>query len=180
MRFALERLSAEHPIASFSCGTPPGAAEIDEYLKVQALPEQNAGLATVWVAIDRRTRSTDAVIGYFSISPTTLRLTSAVQDLMPLKVSYAQIGGYLLGRLGVAEHYQGSDWGSTLVAAAIAKSLQLRETGGGAFLAVDPKNDRLASWYDALSFGFVPLDTTGKSRRRILKLASTIAENPSV
>ncbi|MCA2983522.1 MAG: hypothetical protein ACK6DR_13385 [Gemmatimonas sp.] len=170
MAFTLERLHESHDIRAFTCGSRPGAGEIDCYLHEHALAEQNAGLATVWLAVDDRAPAVPCILGYFSLSPTSVRLMPALQDLLPLRVSYAQVGGYLLGRLGVAVPYQGSDWGGTLVAAAIAKANQLRDDGGGAFLAVDPKNDRLAQWYDGLGFGFVALDPTGKTRRRVLKL----------
>jgi hypothetical protein len=36
---------------------------------------------------------------------------------------------------------------------------------GGAFLAVDPKSDKLLAWYEGLDFGFRRLDP---SRRRIV------------
>jgi hypothetical protein len=124
----------------------------------------------VWLALEGAAPTVPYILGYFSLSPTSVRLSPALQDLLPLRVSYSQVGGYLLGRLGVAVSYRESDWGATLVALAIAKANQLREDGGGAFLAGDPKNDRLAQWYDSLGFGFVALDTTGKTRRRVLKL----------
>lgn len=170
MAFSLQRLYESHNVRAFTCGERPGAIEIDRYLNDFAILEQAAGLATVWLALDETSPSAPRIIGYFSLSPTSVRLSPALQDLLPLRVSYAQVGGYLLGRLGVSVQYQGSDWGSTLVAAAIAKANQLRQNGGGAFLAVDPENDRLAQWYDRLQFGFVALDPTGKSRRRVLKL----------
>ncbi len=170
MTFSLERLHESHDVRTFTCGERSGAIEIDRYLHEFAIVEQAAGLASVWLALDKTSTLAPCIVGYFALSPTSVRLSPALQDLLPLRVSYAQVGGYLLGRLGVSVRYQGSDWGSTLVAAAIAKANQLREGGGGAFLAVDPKNDRLAHWYDELQFGFLALDPTGKSRRRVLKL----------
>jgi hypothetical protein len=58
--------------------------------------------------------------------------------------------------------------GRDLVAAARDKALELRESGGGAFLVVDPKNEKLAAWYDSLQFGFQRLDA--KVPRIFLKL----------
>jgi ribosomal protein S18 acetylase RimI-like enzyme len=169
MAFSLDVLTADHPVAAFCCGTRSGADAIDLYLKSQALAEQSAGLSTAWVAMDH-TKRVGTVIGYFTLSPTSVRLDVRVQQLLPTKVPYPNIGGYLLGRLGVDVHYQGGEWGRVLVAAAVDIAHQLRAAGGGVFLAVDPKNDRLAAWYDALDFGFVPLDPSGHRRRRILKL----------
>jgi ribosomal protein S18 acetylase RimI-like enzyme len=73
-----------------------------------------------------------------------------------------------LGRLGVAARLQGQALGTDLIAAAIKIARVVRTDVGGAFLAVDPKNDKLLAWYERLDFGFRRLDP-GK-RRIILKL----------
>ena len=170
MRYFLTRLTESHPVHAFTSGTRPGAAEIDAYLRTSALTEQSAGLSTVWVAEDPNATQDDAVIvGYFTLSPVVVRISPAVTaafDLPP--VPYAAVGGYLLGRLGVASNRQGQGYGAALVAAARKKALALRAEGGGVFLVVDPKNAELAAWYERLDFGFRRLDA--KHPRLVLKL----------
>ncbi len=73
-------------------------------------------------------------------------------------VSYRSIGGYLLGRFGVAKRYQGNGCGAALVAAAIKTARRAQENTGGVFLAVDAKNDALVGWYTRLEIGFVQLE----------------------
>lgn len=170
MTFQLAKLTEAHPVHAFTSGTRPGAAEIDAYLRASALAEQAAGLSTVWVAVNpRATRDEDVLVGYFTLSPVSVRISPAVTTAFALPpVPYAAVGGYLLGRLGVAAARQGHDYGAVLVAAARKKALALRDEGGGVFLVVDPKNERLAAWYERLDFGFRRLDP--RHPRLVLKL----------
>ncbi len=173
MPLKLTKLTSDHPVHAFTCGTKPGAKEIDDYLRTSALQEQEAGLSAVWVVIDTDAERVDnVVVGFFTLSPVTVKVNPAVTAAVGLQsVSYPAVGGWLLGRLGVAVSHQGGTMGRDLVAAARDKALELRESGGGAFLVVDPKNDALAAWYDSLQFGFQRLDPTNARVRRIfLKL----------
>lgn len=173
MAFKLTKLTATHPVHAFTCGTRPGAPEIDDYLKTSALQEQSAGLSVVWVVIDTDAkRENDVIVGFFTLSPVVIRVNPAVTAAVGLpQISYPSVGGWLLGRLGVAVGHQGGDMGRDLVAAARDMALTLRESGGGAFLVVDPKNEKLAAWYDSLQFGFQRLDpANAKVRRMFLKL----------
>jgi hypothetical protein len=63
--------------------------------------------------------------------------------------------------------HHGGTIGRDLVAAARDKALDLRSTGGGVFLVVDPKNDTLSAWYNALRFGFQRLEPANAKMRRI-------------
>jgi hypothetical protein len=169
----LTKLTSGHAVNAFTCGTKPGATEIDDYIRTSALQEQEAGLSVVWLVIDTDAdRAEDAIVGFFSLSPVTVKVNPAVTAAVGLQsISYPAIGGWLLGRLGVAVKHQGGTMGRDLVAAARDKALELRESGGGAFLVVDPKNDELSAWYASLHFGFQRLDpTNAKVRRIFLKL----------
>lgn len=165
--FSLVRLGASHPVENFTCGSRPGAAEIDEYLKTHALMEQAQGLSSVWLAIDNDGQGPSSPIaGYFSLSPLSIRLSDSLLESVGLSdVQYRTVGGYLLGRLGVAVHLQGKGLGAVLIAMAIKIARQVRHEAGGAFLAVDPKSAELLAWYESLDFGFRRLDP---SRSRLV------------
>lgn len=169
-RYPLVQLTPEYNVQGFTCGKHPGALEIDEYLRTSALAEQAVGLSQVWVAVDAKARSDDTrIAAYFTLSPLSIPLAPAVLDMVGLNSApYRTAGGYLLGRLGVAARLQGRDMGRDLVAAAIKMARRVRTEAGGAFLAVDPKNDKLLDWYFSLDFGFARLDP-GK-RRIVMKL----------
>ncbi len=168
--FSLVRLEASHPVADFTCGTRPGAAETDEYLKTHGLTEQAQGLSSVWLAIENDGQGmTSPIAGYFSLSPLSIRLSDSLLESVGLSdVQYRTIGGYLLGRLGVAAHQQGKGLGAVLIAEAIRIARQVRNEAGGAFLAVDPKSAELLAWYEGLDFGFRRLDPTRS--RLVLRL----------
>ena len=169
-RFPLVQLTSNHDVRGFTSGNRPGSSEIDDYLKTSALAEQAAGLSQVWVALDSKARTSDEQIAaYVTLSPLSVPLTPAVLDTLGLgSAPYRAVGGYLLGRLGVAAHLQGQSLGRDLVAAAIKIARGVRSQIGGAFLAIDPKNDKLLAWYERLDFGFRKLDPA--KRRIILKL----------
>jgi GNAT superfamily N-acetyltransferase len=166
----LVQLTSRHDVRGFTSGNRPGSLEIDEHLKTVALAEQAAGLSQVWIALDSEAPSADEhVAAYFTLSPLSIPLTPAVLDMLGLgSVPNRAAGGYLLGRLGVAARLQGQDLGPVLIAAAIKIARKARTDVGGVFLAIDPKNDNLLTWYLRLDFGFQKLDA-GK-RRIVLKL----------
>jgi GNAT superfamily N-acetyltransferase len=158
----LERLTAKHAVAD--CIT--GQVEIDTYLHRVALTEQTQGLAAVWVAVG----SDDTVRGFFTLSPISLRLDKLLNALPELQgTPYPQVGGYLLGRMGVNSAQQRNRVGSALVARAVEMVQAQLPHVGGAFLAVDPKTESLCAFYARL--GFRRLDPSGVTRRMILKLA---------
>jgi len=162
----LERLTAAHRIAEFSCGNRPGADEITRFLQEQALAEQAAGLSSVTVALDPE--AGDRIVGFYSLSPLSIRIDEAVRRAVGLAaMPYPSIGGYLLGRLGVDSAYQGKEYGPLLVERAIEAARQARNATGGVFLAVDPKNAGLLRWYLRLGFGFAQLDA---KRNRVVMI----------
>lgn len=170
IRFPLVQLAAHHAVQGFTCGNRPGAPDIDEYLRTSALSEQTAGLSRVWVATDPSAATPAGdIVGYFTLSPLSVPVSPAVLGMLGLNaVPYRAAGGYLLGRLGVAAHVQGQHLGSALVAVAIKLAKQARYEAGGAFLAVDPKNDKLLAWYERLDYGFQRLDPANPTRRRLV------------
>jgi len=162
-RFRLEPLTAEHQVGGFSCGDAEDARVITDYLKTQALAEHSAGLNSVTVMIDA---ATEQVAGFFTLSPLSIPISPAVLGALGLAAApYRSVGGYLLGRLGVATALQGLGIGAALVTRVIMQAQRGREDGlGGAFLAVDAKDERLVAWYTAL--GFHRLDPT---KRRLVR-----------
>ncbi len=163
--FRLIPLTESCPVGAFTCGTRPGAAEINEYLHTRAMTEQSSGISSVTVAINPvAVQDADVIIGFFTLSPLSIPLSSAVLNAVGMAgAPYRSIGGYLLGRLGVAKRYQGNNYGAALIASAVKTARRAREETGGVFLAVDAKSDVLTRWYKKLEFGFVQLDR-GRSR----------------
>jgi ribosomal protein S18 acetylase RimI-like enzyme len=72
----------------------------------------------------------------------------------------------LLGRLGVDRSLQGQGIGEALVMRVAQLAKREAEVVGGAFLAVDPKTDRLLRWYERQEFSRL----STKTRRMVLLL----------
>ena len=170
--WTLVRLRADHPVDTFTSGTRPGAAEIDAYLRDSALIEQQQHLAAVWVVEDAAAAPGDpGIVGFFTLSPVSVRVDGAVLTSFGIAAPYRTIGGWLLGRMGLAVRHQGQDLGSRLVAAAIRKAKDVRDDIAGPLLVVDPKNDSLLQWYLRLDFGFRRVSPGDPRMRRLaLKL----------
>ncbi len=168
--FVLRQLSDRDDLTGFSCGRRPGAAEIDSYLQSQARTEHAAKLCVVWLALDESAlRPHDRLLGFFTLSPLSIPISSSLITLINLSTSpYPAVGGYLLGRLGVAAHRQGQNFGDVLVFSAIKIARIAVASTAGSFLAVDPKNDGLVAWYERL--GFHRLDAQSKKRRMVFRL----------
>lgn len=152
-------LTATHLVDGFACGD----SNIDEFLRVRASVEQAAHFSQVYVTTNRAAE----VMAYFTLSPVAVRVeTALLQSLRVSSAPYPIIGGFLLGRLGVASSLQRRGIGEALVmrAAQIAK----REAAnvGGAFLAVDPKTEALVRWYAKQDF----VRLGDKTRRMVLPL----------
>jgi GNAT superfamily N-acetyltransferase len=158
----LERLTAAHSIAAFSCGD----AAIDGFLHTHALAEQEVGLSSVQVACE--SKQPGVVVAYYTISPMSVnldpRLLTALR-IPPEKIPYPRIGGFLLGRLGVTKTLQSQGIGSSLIAIAVEHLRKGLSTTGGAFLAIDAKTDRNVASYKKLGFSQI-----GDLRRLVLRL----------
>lgn len=168
----LARLADHHPVAAFTCGSRPGAADIDRYLRESARIEQDAHLAAVWIVEDRSASAPeDQIVGFLTLSPISVRLSPQMLESMQVRAPYATIGGWLLGRMGVAERHQGKNHGALLVATAIRMARDLRDATAGVMLAIDPKNEALMQWYLGLDFGLRRLaPNDGRNLRLVMKL----------
>lgn len=92
-------------------------------------------------------------MGFFTLSPLSIPISSALLTLIEMPTPpYPSAGGYLLGRLGVAAQMQGQRFGDVLVFAALRIARAVGRDAGGAFVAVDPKNDALVGWHERLGF----------------------------
>lgn len=159
MSYRLERLTDAHPVRAFTSGSHPGSGDIDAFLHALALEEQRLGWSRVTVAIDTAaTAPSEVIVGFFSLSPLSIRIDPTILQAMGLAAAaYPVVGGYLLGRMGVAASRQGQGYGRLLLERAIDAARTASQASGGVFLAVDAKNEKLVQWYLRLDFGFKQL-----------------------
>jgi len=142
---AIVPLAPTHKVGAFVCGD----AEIDHFLHNLAVAEQSLGLSQVYVLADPASE----VVAYYTLSPLTIRVEPTLLERLGVGAApYPAIGGFLLGRLGVATHLQHQGVGEALVMRAAQIAKHEARIVGGMFLAVDPKDDRLATWYERQDF----------------------------
>jgi hypothetical protein len=152
-------LAPAHVVGAFACGD----TDIDAFLHHRARAEQLAGFSQVYVTAN----AAREVVGYFTLSPITVRIEpELLSHLGVTSAPYAVIGGFLLGRLGVAITAQRRGIGEALVMRAAQLAKREAAVVGGAFLAVDPKTDSLVQWYARQEF----VSLGAKTRRMILPL----------
>jgi len=138
-------LAPRHKVGAFVCGD----ADIDRFLHDLAVAEQSLGLNQVYVVPG----PDDEVLAYFTLSPVTVRVELTLLAHLRIDAApYPAIGGFLLGRLGVATRLQRQGVGEALVMRAAQIAKREAKVVGGMFLAVDPKDDRLATWYAKQDF----------------------------
>lgn len=140
VRFDAER----HRVEGFCCGQP----ELDSWLiRHAAVAERMRTAATyVWV-VDGR------VVGFYSLAPHAIS-----REVMPARVGRnvpAMVPAYLLGKLGLAEEWQGRGRGSALLLDACARLATAMETAPARVVVVDALDERAAAFY--VAHGFRPI-----------------------
>ena len=156
---AIVPLAPAHKVGAFACGD----RDIDTFLRERAAAEQALRLSQVYVS----TNDEDEVVAYFTLSPISARIDARLLEHIGAPgTAYSTIGGFLLGRLGVHEKLQRRGIGEALVMRAAQIAKHQAEIVGGVFVAVDPKTDRLATWYKKQDF----VQLGAQSRRLVLPL----------
>jgi predicted GNAT family N-acyltransferase len=98
----------------FSCGVP----ELDRYFVSQASQDARRKVAAPFVMID----SHGVVLGYYTLSAYSVRLTELPQDLARKLPRYPLMPVTLLGRLAVSELHRGQKLGRLLLMDALHRS----------------------------------------------------------
>ena len=160
--FDLELLSEEHDRNGFHCGKE----SLDRYLRETAKGHLAKGVSITRVLVERSARKPKTVVGYFTLTSTLAKASDwpgAVKGLPSMPVPLV-----LLGRLAVAEPWQGRGVASLLLAAAREISAASMQGTGGIGLAVDAADEELVAFYQRYGFKRVERD----SLRLFLPLAS--------
>lgn len=156
--FLSSALNDNHVLSEFSCGIEV----LDNWLKLQALRAQKAGVATttVW----RQRANPNQVVAYFAIAPTLATKGALTRRL---SAGYSVIPGWLLVRLAVDNAFQGKGVGQQLLHDAISRIVAAAEIGAGRLIVVDPINDTVVDWYSKAGFA----TTEGPDRRMYLTIS---------
>lgn len=170
--FSIELLKKHHDRAAFSCGNQ----QLDRYLYSTATQDKKRNIAIPYVIVDRKRQK---IIGYYTLSMSSINLESLPQNLAKKLPKYPIVGVSLIGRLAVALDYRGYGWGKLLIMDALYKSFQVSKTTGCFAVIVDAIDDEAVKFYQRFEFQSFP-DQPYKLFRTMTNIAQTfgtIAQN---
>lgn len=144
--FSIEVLGKHHQRDGFSCGSEP----LDRYLKVQARQEMERDVAIVYVIVPPDDPT--AVVGYYSLSSTAVRLSEWPEATRRKLPRYPLVPATLIGRLAVDRRRRGLRLGERLLIDALRRSLVASETVASVAVIVDSKDETGVAFYSRYGF----------------------------
>jgi GNAT superfamily N-acetyltransferase len=157
-QFRIEPLAGTHDRSRFSSGSPP----LDRYFREQASQDVKRRITACFVAVSVESGE---VAGFYTLAAAGVALNALAPEIVRTLPRYPVVPAALLGRLAVAENYQGRGLGGVLLGNAVLRVARA-ELGVFAML-VDAKDDAAQRFYE--HFGFSPL--SGEERRLCLPIA---------
>jgi GNAT superfamily N-acetyltransferase len=145
----IEPLGKKHDRLVFSCGFD----SLDTYLQKRATQETKKKIAATFVMVEGLT---SAVIGYYTLSATSILLTDLPDETARKLPKYPNVPATLLGRLAIDSRYQGRGYGELLIIDALRRALQATTEVASYAVAVDAINERARSFYEQYEFCAFP------------------------
>jgi len=145
----IEPLGKKHDRVVFSCGIDA----LDTYLQKRASQETKKKIATTFVMVEGLT---GAVIGYYTLSATSILLTDLPDETARKLPKYPNVPATLLGRLAIDSRYQGRGYGELLIIDALRRALQATTEVASYAVVVDAINERARSFYENYEFCAFP------------------------
>jgi GNAT superfamily N-acetyltransferase len=165
IKFSIEALAKHHKIDSFQCENQ----QLDRYLKLTANQDRKRNIAVPYVAINLENTQ---IIGYYTLSMTSIDLSELPQAIAKKLPKYPLIGVTLIGRLAVAKNYQGLGWGKLLLMDALYKSLLASQQVASFAVVVDAIDESAVKFYQRFDFQSFP-EQPFKLFRTIKNIAQT-------
>lgn len=162
-QFRIEPLSAAHDRSGFVCG----ADALDRYFREQASQDVKRRIASCFVAVSVDTKE---AAGFYTLAAASVALSNLAPELIKKLPRYPVVPAALLGRLAIAQRYQGKGLGGVLLSDAILRVARV-ELGVFALL-VDAKDDAAQRFYE--HYGFTVL--SGAERRLCLPIALALRQ----
>ncbi len=156
----IEPLGPEHDRLHFACGVPA----LDRYFREQAGQDAKRRVAAPFVAVDE-----GRVIGFYTLSATSILLTEMPSELTKRMPHYPRVPGTLLGRLATDASARGVGLGHFLLVDAMHRAYR-SEIASFAFV-VDAIDEAAANFYQRE--GLAPLP--GSPNRLIRRIADMAA-----
>ncbi|CAN7634035.1 GNAT family N-acetyltransferase [Rhizobium sp. LjRoot258] len=143
-----EPIGKKHERKSFDCGDN----NLNDFLHRYARQSHDQGGSKTFLAIDDANGST--IYGFYGLAPTSIDPAKVPERVTRGRARH-ELPGFRLTRLAVDKQHQGQGLGGQLLLAAGKRCLRAASEVGGAVMAIDAKNDRVAAWYK--TYGALPL-----------------------
>lgn len=152
----IEPLDQSHDRGVFDCGVP----FIDRYIAKRCLDDHELYKARVYIA---RPDDARAVIGFYTLSLTSIRPNEASTEEAEEKFGSWAIPLVYLGQIGVHGEYRGRKTiGPALMLHAFQQTLQIAELAGTFGLSLDAIDEKRAKWYEDIGFTRFDVETDGR------------------
>jgi GNAT superfamily N-acetyltransferase len=138
----IEKLSRQHELEAFDCGSEP----LNRFLTRYALASQLANAAQTYVA-----RSAETVVGFHSLAVGAVSYADAPERLAK-GLARHPIPVMILARLAVHRIWQGKGLGAGLLKDAVLRILQAAEIAGIRAIITHVKDDAAAKFYRRFNF----------------------------
>lgn len=94
------------------------------------------------------------ILGYYTLSASSVILSSLPAELVDLLPKYPDVPVTLVGRLAIDSRYQGKGYGADLLMDALRNSFEASERVASAAVIVDAKEEEGTGFYR--KYGFIP------------------------
>ena len=145
---AVEKLSPDHELSAFSCGTPA----LDTWLKRFARQNQAAGASRTY-AVHRANR----VVGYYALAAGSVERQEA-PDRVSRGLARHPLPVVILARLAVDQTEQGSGPGRALLKDALLRIANAVDVIGVRAVLVHAKDENARRFYERFDFEPSPID----------------------
>ncbi len=141
----LEPLHKRHNRRGFNSGR----LELDMYLGKTAMQHIDKNISKTFVLVEDENPT--VIIGYYTLAPCVIEAETLPAEQIKKLPKHGLIGAKV-GRLAVAEPYQGQGYGKFLLISAMEKFIFIADNLGLVALFVDAKNEHVACFYKKIGF----------------------------
>jgi predicted GNAT family N-acyltransferase len=141
--YLIEPLGKKHNRAAFCSGVEA----LDRYFLKQATQDARKRVAAPFVLVEIQS---GIVAGYYTLSATSINIGDLPVEIAKKLPKYPIVPATLLGRLAIAQNYQGQKLGEKLLMDALYRSLQ-SEIASIA-VVVEAKDDSACGFYEHYDF----------------------------
>jgi len=130
----IEKLSDEHDLSDFSCGTSKDDIELALFLTEDALKQQKEKANVTHVTVLKDTKK---VVAYVTTLNDKLRVSNKEKKEMSIPLEYSDFPAIKIGRLAVDKNYTNKKLGTILLFFVRGLAIENAEKVGCRFLIVD-------------------------------------------